>query len=82
MAAGDYPQYLVNVSLDNGVSFQSWISATSGLPQALEDQLAIAAAEAIRDFDWSGVTELSPPATSATVTISRQDVTNTDVPLT
>lgn len=80
MAVGDFPQYQISILLDNGVSFQSWITAATGLPRRLEDALAVVAANAIKNFDWSAV-PMNPPATSATVTLTRQDIANIEIPL-
>ena len=80
MPLTDYPQYRIDVTLDNGMTFQSWISATSGLPQALEDELAASAASAIKAYDWASF-QISPPATSATVILTREDITSTVIPV-
>lgn len=80
MATGDYPQYTITIALSNGMSITTWFGAAIGLPTAVEDQLAAAAAKALQNFNWSSL-PLNPVATSAAVTLVRQDVAVTDIPL-
>jgi hypothetical protein len=76
----DYPQYQMAATLDNGMQFSVVFGPAPGLPPALEDALAAAAARAIRDFDWAS-TGITPTPTSAAVVITRQDIAGTDIPL-
>jgi hypothetical protein len=76
----DYPLYRVQVDLDNGVSFSAEFGPLPGLPGGLDDEIAATAARAIRDFGWAQV-PVTPPASSAVVTLTRQDVANTAIGL-
>jgi hypothetical protein len=76
----DYPLYQMTATLDNGMTFTVMFGPAPGLPVDIEDALAAAAGRAIRDFDWSAL-PVSPPATSATVAITRLNITDTQVPL-
>lgn len=80
MTADGYPQYAIDVTLDNGVTFSTLFSAAVGLPTVMTDELAAVAAVAIRNFNWQSLA-LTPVATSATVVVTRQDIVNTNVPL-
>jgi hypothetical protein len=79
-AANDYPQYSINIALDNGMTLSTWFGAGTGFPTAVEDQLAVVAATALQNFDWSSLS-LTPAATTATVALVRHDIVDTPVAL-
>ena len=77
----NYPYYNLAITLDNGMNFAVQFGPAPGLPPDLEDDLAVCAANAIQNYNWTAVTGITPPITSATVVLSRVDIASTGVPL-